>query len=68
MPCHRTSSLETGCRHDVMNRLYGLHLTDLGPYRAVRSDLLESLKMTEMTFGWPTEMTVKAARAGADHC
>jgi glycosyltransferase involved in cell wall biosynthesis len=49
----------------VMRWLYGLALTDLGPYRAVRCDLLQSLNMREMTFGWPTEMMVKAARRQA---
>lgn len=49
----------------LMNALYGLRLTDLGPYRAVRRELLEKLAMREMTFGWPTEMTVKAARRQA---
>jgi glycosyltransferase involved in cell wall biosynthesis len=44
----------------LMNWLYGFKLTDLGPYRAIRRELLESLHMQEMTFGWPTEMTVKA--------
>jgi glycosyltransferase involved in cell wall biosynthesis len=49
----------------LMNTLYGLKLTDLGPYRAIRRELLESLEMREMTFGWPTEMTVKAIRRQA---
>lgn len=49
----------------LMGVLYGLHITDLGPYRAVRLELLSSLHMREMTFGWPTEMIVKAARAHA---
>jgi len=49
----------------LMNRLYGLSITDLGPYRAIRRSLLESLDMHEMTFGWPTEMMTKAARRGA---
>ena len=49
----------------LMNALYGLHLTDLGPYRAIRRPLLLSLDMREMTYGWPTEMMVKAARRGA---
>ena len=52
----------------LVNRLYGLRLTDLGPYRAVRRSLLEKLEMREMTYGWPIEMTVKAARAGARIC
>lgn len=46
----------------LMRRLYDIEVTDLGPYRAIRSDLLESLEMTEMTFGWPTEMMVKSAK------
>ena len=49
----------------LMNRLYGLSITDLGPYRAIRRSLLMSLDMQEMTFGWPTEMMTKAARRGA---
>ncbi len=49
----------------LMRLLYGLHVTDLGPYRAIRQELLQSLAMREMTFGWPAEMMVKAARKGA---
>jgi glycosyltransferase involved in cell wall biosynthesis len=49
----------------LMGLLYGLPVTDLGPFRAIRADLLAQLSMREMTFGWPTEMMVKAARLGA---
>jgi glycosyltransferase involved in cell wall biosynthesis len=49
----------------LMRCLYRLPLTDLGPYRAVRRELLASLDMREMTYGWPTEMIVKAARRRA---
>lgn len=49
----------------LMNALYATTLTDLGPYRAIRLPLLMSLDMGEMTYGWPTEMMVKAARRGA---
>ena len=49
----------------LMNGLYATHVTDLGPYRAIRLPLLLSLDMQEMTYGWPTEMMVKAARRGA---
>jgi glycosyltransferase involved in cell wall biosynthesis len=49
----------------LMNRLYGISITDLGPYRAIRRQLLMELDMQEMTYGWPTEMIVKAARRGA---
>lgn len=46
----------------LMRWLYGLRVTDLGPFRAIRRETLLNFNMQEMTFGWPTEMTVKAAR------
>ncbi len=49
----------------LMRTLYGLQLTDLGPYRAIRGGLLAQLDMHEMTYGWLPEMLVKAARRGA---
>ncbi len=49
----------------LMGALYGLPLTDLGPYRAVSTDLLAQINMQEMTYGWPTEMIVKAAKCHA---
>ena len=49
----------------LMRKLYRITVTDLGPYRAIRGDLLEALDMSEMTFGWPTEMMVKSARRGS---
>lgn len=48
----------------LMSRLYGVSVTDLGPFRAIRTELFRTLQMSEMTFGWPTEMMVKAARQG----
>ncbi len=45
-------------------RRYGLAITDLGPFRAIRADALTALDMHERTYGWSTEMLVKAARAG----
>ena len=45
-------------------RRYGLAITDLGPFRAIRADALAALDMHERTYGWSTEMLVKAARAG----
>jgi glycosyltransferase involved in cell wall biosynthesis len=44
--------------------LYGLRLSDLGPFRAVRGEVLRTLDMRELTYGWPVEMIVKAARKG----
>jgi len=47
----------------LVRRLYGIHLTDLGPFRAIRKELLFSLDMQEKTYGWPVEMIVKTARS-----
>jgi glycosyltransferase involved in cell wall biosynthesis len=52
----------------LVKRLYGLQISDLGPYRAVRRAWLGRLDMCEMTYGWPAEMIVKAARRGARVC
>jgi len=49
----------------LMNALYDISITDLGPFRAIRNQLLSQLNMEEMTFGWPTEMIVKTARQGS---
>ncbi len=46
----------------LIRRLYGLPITDLGPYRAIRRDLVAKLDLQERTFGWPIEMIIKAAR------
>lgn len=40
-------------------------ITDFGPLRAIRVDLLQSLEMQDRAFGWPVEMVVKAAMRGA---
>lgn len=47
----------------LLRRLYGLQVTDVGPFRAIRRTTLEQLHMAETTYGWPIEMVVKAARA-----
>jgi glycosyltransferase involved in cell wall biosynthesis len=39
-------------------------VSDLGPMRAIPADLLRDLDMRAETYGWSTEMTVKAIRAG----
>jgi glycosyltransferase involved in cell wall biosynthesis len=46
----------------LIRRLYGVAVTDLGPFRAVRRSDVLALNMHEMTYGWPTEMLVKMAR------
>jgi glycosyltransferase involved in cell wall biosynthesis len=44
--------------------LYGHRFTDLGPFRAVRWEALERLRMADPDFGWTAEMQVKALRLG----
>ncbi|MGH2593334.1 MAG: glycosyltransferase family 2 protein [Anaerolineae bacterium] len=48
----------------LIRLLYRVPLTDLSPFRCVRADVLRALAMSEMTYGWPTEMIVKAIRRG----
>lgn len=48
----------------LMRRLYRAPITDLGPFRAVRADLLRGMQLREQTYGWPVEMIARAARAG----
>ncbi len=50
-----------GLTAQIMRYLYGVRVTDLAPFRAIRSSLLKRLDMCERTYGWPTEMIVKAA-------
>jgi len=49
----------------LIGSLYHLELSDLGPYRAIQRSTLQQFPMLEMTYGWPVEMIVKAARSGA---
>ena len=48
----------------LMRSLYGVRVSDVGPFRSIRREDLLALDMREMTYGWPSEMIVKAARAG----
>lgn len=43
---------------------FGYRFTDLGPFRAIRRDALDSLCMRDHGYGWTVEMQVKAACAG----
>jgi hypothetical protein len=49
----------------IIRMLWGTHYTDLGPFRAIRYDLLRNLRMSDRDFGWTVEMQIKAAIAGA---
>jgi len=40
-------------------------ITDFGPLRAIRVDLLRRLDLQDRAFGWPVEMVINAAMLGA---
>ncbi|OGL12193.1 MAG: glycosyl hydrolase [Candidatus Rokubacteria bacterium RIFCSPLOWO2_02_FULL_72_37] len=48
----------------LLRLLYGLAVTDVGPFRAVPARVLRELGMEHRSYGWPVEMLVKAARRG----
>jgi glycosyltransferase involved in cell wall biosynthesis len=48
----------------LIRLLYGMKFTDLGPFRAGRTEVLRSLALEETTYGWPPEMIIKGALAG----
>jgi glycosyltransferase involved in cell wall biosynthesis len=44
--------------------LFGVRLSDLGPFRAIRRDRLLALGMTDRGSGWPLEMIGRAGAVG----
>lgn len=48
----------------LIRLLYGLKISDLGPFRAGRADVLRALALEETTYGWAVEMILKGALAG----
>jgi glycosyltransferase involved in cell wall biosynthesis len=62
MPWHAVLGNRLATR--LIGLLSGVHLTDLGPFRAVRYQALIGLGLRETTYGWPVEMIVKGAHRG----
>ncbi len=48
----------------LIRLLYGVEITDLGPFRAARADVLRALALEETTYGWAVEMILKGTPAG----
>jgi glycosyltransferase involved in cell wall biosynthesis len=48
----------------LIRLLYRVQITDLGPFRAARHDVLLALGLEEQTYGWPVEMIVKGRLRG----
>jgi len=60
MPWHQRVGNRLSAK--LIHLLYELPITDLSPFRAVNREKLLTLDLQDMTYGWPTEMIVKAAR------
>lgn len=48
----------------MVRRTTGCRVTDIGPFRAVTWNCLQSLSLKEGRYGWTLEMMLKAVRAG----
>ena len=48
----------------LIKALYGLDISDLGPFRAGRAEVLRGLELEETTYGWAVEMILKGTIAG----
>lgn len=48
----------------LINLLYGVRISDLGPFRAARAEVLRELALEEATYGWAVEMILKGALQG----
>jgi glycosyltransferase involved in cell wall biosynthesis len=48
----------------LIRLLYGVRISDLGPFRAARTDVLRELALQEATYGWAVEMILKGAIQG----
>ena len=48
----------------LIRLLYRVEISDLGPFRAGRADVLRALVLEETTYGWAVEMILKGALAG----
>lgn len=48
----------------LITLLFGLEITDLGPFRAARASVLRALALEETTYGWAVEIMLKGALRG----
>lgn len=52
----------------LIRLFYRAKFTDLGPFRAIKAEQLEKLKMSDKTYGWTIEMQIKAAKQKMKFC
>jgi glycosyltransferase involved in cell wall biosynthesis len=62
LPWHQAFGNRLAVR--LISFLYHLKITDLGPFRAARADVLQALALEQMTYGWAVEMILKGTLAG----
>ena len=48
----------------LMAKLTGFKYTDMGPFRAIKTEKLKDLDMIDKNFGWNVEMQIKAVKHG----
>ncbi len=48
----------------LMRKIWGHRYQDLGPFRAIRRDALDALRMEDRNYGWTIEMQIKALQHG----
>jgi glycosyltransferase involved in cell wall biosynthesis len=46
----------------LIRLFWGYRFTDLGPFRAIRTEALVRMHMSDPTYGWTVEMQIKAAK------
>src|SRR5687767_8232216 len=49
----------------LIKLIYGHRYTDLGPFRAIRREVLDRINMQDRRYGWTVEMQVRALQLGA---
>lgn len=62
LPCH--SSFGNRLAAGLISSLFQQRISDLGPFRAARADVLRVLALEETTYGWAVEMILKTALRG----
>ena len=62
LPWHQAFGNRLAAR--LIRLLYRLDISDLGPFRAGRAEVLRALALEETTYGWAVEMILKGALAG----
>jgi glycosyltransferase involved in cell wall biosynthesis len=62
MPWH--AALGNRLAATLIRWLYGISITDLGPFRAARYEVLQALGLRELTYGWAVEMVTRGAMRG----